>query len=306
MLLTNREQYNEWARITHLHCVEKHTDISRYFFTDDSSVDDDIINKRRAEARGISDICNQAKEEAPRLDNDADEEQLKNFILRSKVLKLKQEGREKQRICFESCVAFIKTRISEDMAKLIEASGEVIKAEKDYNIYEWWVGIRNVFIPTGTSKAILAIKAGKELATMVQGANEDIKQYVVRYTRCRDELQQYGYQMFNKSDLDGVMFIHSLNDRYIELKNSVINGITRVETFIEARETSLKWAIKQAESSDATEVAMAATSKKTIKRNSNKKPRRCYICKGEHMMAECPVLSKLKGAQSITMGEESN
>lgn len=303
MLLMNPAQYSEWARITHLHCVEKHTDISRLFFIDQIA-DERVANARKEAAQRIADICNQPKEEAPMLDDDADEEQLRTFILKCKAFKFKMDGREKQRTAFESCVAFIKTRMSEDMMKLIQANSEVVAAEKGYSMYNWWNSVRDVFMPKGTSRSIMAIKLSKDLSAMNQAITEDIKQYAARYSKCRDELLDLGYHMFNNTDLDGLMYIYSLNDKYLELKNAVVNGVTKADTFIEARELSLKWAIAQHTTIDLSEVAMAAIPNKFTKRN-NKKSKRCYICKGEHMMADCHLIKSLKGDNTHTASGSS-
>lgn len=308
-MLVNRESYSDWARSTYNACREKHTEISYLLSHDEDAPGINVVNARVAEGERVSAMCMQQDIGGPVLAEHPTDEQMKRYMLEVKVHKVKWDEVVKTRNQINACMAFIKSRISEEMIQLVYSTPEAKDAETEMNLYEYWMAIRDAVTLRGSAKKVAAVKAATEIASMKQAAGEDIRLYVGRYSKAREQLHGYGYSLFNTNELDGIQFALSLHEGYCDLKNAVQNGIVKVATFVEAKELSLKWSVKQSGASASSEVAAVADVEiaaatggaeggKKKKAMKEWKAKRCYFCKGAHLIAECPKLKHVSASVS--------
>lgn len=322
-MLVSRDGYPDWARNTYNACKEKHPEASNYIYYDEIAPSVDVVNAREERSEQLVDICTREDMDPPKLPNNPDMEAKKAYMLDVKIYNTRHDEIIKYRNLVTSCIAFIKGTINAEILQLIYSkNNDAREAEVTYNIYEWWMAIGNALIPDGSERMMLGAKYCMELNTFKQGEKENIKEYSIKYMKKREEYRSLGYDTYIHPDLEGVLFIQSLNSQYNDLKNAIQNGIVQVDNFVNMKDRALKWTVKEYNN----EVALISTAstasnqvdmndinvdKKKIEEeiiiksaNENEnieiaayarvENKKCYLCEGNHLMAQCLYLKEIK------------
>ncbi len=296
-MLTTREKYFEWAKATINLCKEKHSEISVLLHVDENPPSADEVNNRVAEGKMISDICMSKDITPPILRIKATEEEKRDFLLNMKIYTVQNDMVTKYKSLTTSCIAFIKSRISESMLQVIYSNNHVKEAENAFDLYRWWIQIRDTIYPRGISKKMSAALLASDIISMRQASEEDIVHYANNYTRKREEYFGLGYKFYADAELEGILFLQSLNENYLELKNAVQNGIIEATSFIDMREKVIKWNTSSSKPfTSQNEVAMMTSEAMGTTARYQKKKKLCFACNGPHLLSSCIHFKNFKTA----------
>jgi hypothetical protein len=307
-MLTGREGYQEWARVTHLALQERHPEASRYMFYDDIPPTEEVVEKRKSESGKIAEKCREDLVEPAEEDDDEDETDL---LKEYKLHIIKYDRRTKLRSMVTSAMGFIQLKIASECVHTIKIRDEYVTSMANYDLWGFWNAIKVAMTPSGMAKAAGAAMVLIELISMKQQFGESVSVYSARHSKKREEVRAQ-----NGIDIDGKieanLFALSLNENYIDFQNRIKNSKDEDGLdYVNVREQAIRWTVGSTAKDEVVKVNAVVQPKVNVAvqpkvqshfskgwRNKKRETMECYYChqKG-HMIKDCKKLKDLQGGK---------
>lgn len=318
MMLKGKSDFPDWARHISMSIQEKYSEASDYIFSQDYIPTDDEMEKRKEQSKKISTRCMEELEK----DEPDDSEDVDLY----KIYTFKYDRRSKLRTLVKSTIGFIQQRISVECINTIKhMNDDYNNAIKSFNLLAFWLSIVAAMAPKGLQKASSTAKLLLDMTNMKQEHNENIGEYVTRFSKKAEEIHGKDDIKVSESVISCV-FLQGLSDAYNGYKNYILNKNEDEIKFVTVKEGAVRWNITEQETimimngsngrrygSTFTKGKGSFINKRNNKNNASNnnnnnnnnnfgKKRKCFACgKYDHLVKDCP---KMKTIAAITIEQE--
>lgn len=324
MMLKGKSDFPDWSRHISMSIQEKYSEASDYIFSQDNMPTDDEMEKRKEQSNKISTRC---MEDLERHEPDDSED-----VDLYKIYTFKYDRRSRLRTLVKSTIGFIQQRISvECMNTIKHMNNDYNNAIKSFNLFAFWSSITAAMASKGLQKASSLAKLLLDMTNMKQEHNENIGEYVTRFSKKAEEVHGKDDIKVSESVISCV-FLQGLTDAYNGYKNYILNKNEDEIRFVTVKEGAVRWNITEQETimimngsngrrygSTFTKGKGSFINKRNYKNNvsnnnnnnsnsnsnSNNnftKKRKCFACgKYDHLVKDCP---KMKAVAAITIEQE--
>ncbi len=314
MMLKGKFDFPDWARHISMSIQEKYSEASDYIFSGDNLPTNDEMAKRKEQSKKISARCMEDLEK----DEPDDSEDVDLY----RIYTFKYDRRSKLRTLVKSTIGFIQQRISAECINTIKhMNDDYNTAIKSFNLLAFWLSIVAAMAPKGLQKASSTAKLLLDMTNMKQEHNENIGEYVARFSKKAEEIHGVDDIKVSKSVISCV-FLQGLSDAYNGYKNYILNKNEDEIMFVTVKEGAVRWNITEQETIMIMNGAYGRkygstftkgkgpfinkrNNKNNISNNNNNnfaKKRKCFACgKHDHLVKDCP---KLKAVAAFTVEQQ--
>lgn len=241
VMLRKREDLPQWMKSMVTQLEEKCPKVSYLFHYDKSPVSDLVKAERAAESAAYASRCNTALPARP-VDPgpDAEPAERRLYIDRENIYRASEKDKMEALESVRACRGFIFSTIASDILDIIQQSIEYDEAMHENNLGKLWLAIIASVAPEGATKSGAMAKKLIELFSLRHRDDEHVIEFAKRYDRVKEGLSK---SLLPDPDVEAMVFIHMLNQKYHSLKNHCNNMNPQLPNVSRAKELAISWSI---------------------------------------------------------------